>query len=327
MGKKYFALLFFFAALLVPTHLGCGSDNYLIYEHEVEVPVEVPVYITEEVPGGDVWVDSFTQIDSVDGVDILWVVDQSGSMRDDNPRLLAGIEAMMLALPPTGWRLAMISADATAASSENQFPLVPGDDIQDATDMLNAMAVGQREAGFDAVYHYITSNPYSATWMRPDAALLVVFVSDEDDQSTALPSANEFVDWYQYQSSSPFVASIVNLPLSESACSTNASDTGDEYIAATNHFSGVVVDICSEDWSQGSVDAGRQLDPYEEWPLSHLPIPDTIRVFIDGALNPDWAYDPSENKVVFTTTPSGGSLVEIGYILEPVADTGYGDTG
>ena len=48
-------------------------------------------------------------------------------------------------------------------------------------DMYNTMQRGGMEEGFDAAYDYIVNNPYSSTWMRPDAALLIVFVSDEEE--------------------------------------------------------------------------------------------------------------------------------------------------
>ena len=77
--------------------------------------IEVPVYIEIEVPvnEGEIWIDSFTQHMSVDGIDILWVIDKSGSMSRFNDELLAGIEAMMLALPASDWRLVIMSADPT----------------------------------------------------------------------------------------------------------------------------------------------------------------------------------------------------------------------
>ncbi len=117
---------------------------------EVEVPVyievEVPVYIdTGFDDPGLVWVDSFTQPNTVDGIDILWVIDTSGSMHRFDPQLIAGIEAMLLALPPTSWRLAMISNDPMRAGAESQFPLVPGDDILDAEAMYSAMGRGGME--------------------------------------------------------------------------------------------------------------------------------------------------------------------------------------
>ncbi len=303
------------------------------YQSEGEtVYVEVPVYIYEEVPGdteyGEIWVDHFRQPQSVDGVDILWVIDTSGSMTMYDEELLIGIEAMMNALPASGWRLAMLSNDPTDAAVEAQFPLVPGDDIDDAIDMYNAMGRGHWEAGFDATYEYMVNNPYAATWMRPDAALLVVFVSDEEEQSrTHFTDTDDFKAWYGSQrNGSAFLSSIVNVEQADSVCSIPPSpiNIGDRYMEATNYFSGVVVDICSEDWSPGVADASAQVEPHESWKLTHVPSDeDTIRVFQDGVLNWDWYYESSDNTVQFTVIPAGSTLVEIGYHYEPEPE----DTG
>jgi len=318
---------------------GCGSDQYLVHSRVdiVEVPSEVPVYIETEVPAdvtdAEIWVDSFSQPRSVDGVDILWVIDTSGSMSRYDERLIAGIAAMLTALPESGWRLAMISNDPGAASTEAQFPLVPGDDIDDAMDMYSAMGTGNREEGFDATYEYVINNSYAQTWMRPDAALLVVFVSDEEDQSDDhFPLVDDFISWFSMQrGGSSFLSSIINLEHADSVCEPlpNMIDIGDRYMEATNYFGGVIVDICSEDWSPGVADASNQVEPFEEWQLSHDPVPETIRVFIDGQLNWDWSYDDVGNKVIFTVTPPAGSLVEIGYIISPDQpdDGDTGDTG
>ena len=302
----------------------------------VEVYSSVPVYVETEVPGddvyGEIWVDSFIQPRSVDGVDILWVIDTSGSMSRYDSNLLLGIETMLNALPPSGWRLAMTSNDPDKASIEAQFPLVPGDDIADAEAMYNAMGRGHREEGFDATYEYMMNNPYASTWMRSDAALLVVFVSDEEDQSDEhFPLVNDFISWYGTQrGGSVYLSSIINVEEIDSVCTWTVSpvDIGDRYMDATNHFGGVIVDICSEDWSAGVTDASVQVDPHETWPLTYIPIDTTIRVFIDGSLAPstDWTYNPSTNSVDFVIIPGGGKLVEIGYIIDPdPGDTG--DTG
>ncbi len=328
-----------FAALILAFSFGCSPDYAIVAPKEtiyveVEVEVEVPVYIETEVPveAGEVWVDSFFQPLSVDGVDILWVIDTSGSMHRYEPQLLVGIEAMLNALPPTGWRLAMTSNDPGTASIEAQFPLVPGDDIDDAQDMYSAMGVGHREEGFDASYEYIVNNPYASTWMRPDAALLIVFVSDEEDQSDDhFPQVADFTSWYgSMRGGSAFLSSIVNVEEVDSVCTWNVNsiDIGDRYMEATNLFGGVTVDICSEDWSPGVADASVQIDPHEEWLLTYQPIENTIRVFIDTQLNWDWTYDAATNSVLFTSIPGGGTMVEIGYIIDPEGTSpDTGDTG
>ena len=291
------------------------------------VEVEVPVYIEVEVPvnEGEIWIDSFTQPMSVDGIDILWVIDRSGSMRMHDASLIAGVEAMLLALPVSDWRLVMINADPTHSVTNSEFPLVPGDDAADAADMLNTLRNAHREEGFNATYEYIVNNPYSSTWMRPDAGLLVVFVSDEEEQSDLeYPTASDFVTWYSsMRMGSVFMASIVNVEASESMClwPPGPLDIGNRYMDATNMLGGTTVDICDDDWSPGVTDATHSIEPYEKIELTHKAETDSIRVFINGSLNHDWLYIESENTVYFTTIPSAGELVEVGYrYVEP--DTG-----
>jgi len=302
---------------------GCSPDYAIVVSGEETVYVDVPVYVETEVPAdpGEIWVDSFFQPQSVDGVDILWVIDTSGSMRAYEPQLMAGIEAMLNALPSSGWRLAMTSNDPTEASLEAQFPLVPGDDIADAEAMFAAMGTGHREEGLDAAYEYLVNNTYAQTWLRHDAALLIVQVSDEEDQSDDyFANTSDFISWFSAQrNGSTYIASIVNQETSVSSCDRPPSsiNVGRRYMDVTNYFSGVILDICSEDWSTGVADASNRIEPHEDIKLTHEAIEESIRVFIDGSLNYDWYYEPLDNTVYFTVIPAGNSLVEVGYRYFP----------
>ena len=341
MAFKTIKKLLLVAASLIA---GCQSPDYAVVtggESEtvyVEVPgpteyVEIPVYVEVEVPveHGDIWIDSFTQPMSIDGIDILWVIDRSGSMSQHDAELLAGVEAMIAALPTSDWRLVMISADPSRSVTSTEFPLVPGDDAEDARNMLATLTSAPWEEGFNSVYDYITLNPYSGTWMRPEAGLLVVFVSDEDEQSTTeYPLYSDFTSWYQSQRmGSVFMASIINLPTADSICDwpPPAHYVGKRYIDATNALGGIIVDICDPDWSPGVTDATHSVEPYENLKLTHIPEDaNTIRVFVNGIVNHDWYYQAADNTVYFTVIPSAGDLVEIGYLYSPApADTG--DTG
>ena len=176
--------------------------------------------------------------------------------------------------------------------------------------MYNNMIKGHREAGFDSIYRFMVGNTYAQTWMRPDAALLVVFVSDEEEQSTIMASVADFTNWYEsLRGGSVFVSSVVNVPAADSVCASPPSviNVGDRYMDATNYFNGQIVDICDTDWSAGVNDATQQIQPYESWALTHTPsVEDSIKVFIDGQLNWDWTYDSSSNTIYFTVIPRRG---------------------
>ena len=327
---------------------GCVEGDYALYNlHqpdtiyvevpvevpiEVEIPVEIPVEVIVEVPvpvpgeGGDVWIDSFEQPYTIDGIDIVWLIDKSGSMNQHATSVVAGIEQMMLSLPPSGWRLGITTTAWGNTSTASQFPLVPGDSVQDAWDSYNNTGNHATEAGFDALYAYLIENTYNQSWLRPDAGLLVVFVSDEDEQSNR-DFANtphgllDFINWYGSRRPSVFLASIVNLPASMSACqwSPPAFYVGDRYIDATTAFGGVVVDICDQDWTPGVQEAANQAQPHESWELTYTPIVDSLIVFVDFVEFADWTYNGLSNAIEFDVIPPEGSLVEIGYVIDSVA--------
>ena len=313
--------------------VACLSDHMLTYEvekityHEVEtwvsqqdVYIEGDTIIVEDTgqDAADIWVDNFTQPGNFEGVDILWVIDPSGSMVNDRPRVVDGIGEMLNVLPLTGWRLAIISTDPIRALQAQLFPLIPGDDALVAEQQMNATVTGHHEKGFDAVRNYM-GNTYAPTWMRESAALLIVFVSDEEEQSGVnFPGAGDFVYWVGQQRDFVFISSIVQLDLTDTECNpASIMNVGKRYIEATNAFGGQKIDICSEDWSQGVADAGNQIQQYDYWDLTHVPLYNNrIYVFIDGVPNYNWYYEPAENRVYFDTMPDEKSLVEIAYYYQ-----------
>ena len=169
----------------------------------------------------------------------------------------------------------------------------------------------------EGLRRFITANPYAATWMRPDAALLVVFVSDEEEQSyTTMPAVADFTSWYGgLRGGSSFISSIVNQDPTTSICpwTVGSIDVGDRYMDATTYFGGVIVDICEEDWSAGVTDATVSVAPHESWELTKTPIVDSIVVFINGSPDFSWTYSSTDNIIYFTVIPPGTALVEIGY--------------
>lgn len=271
----------------------------------------------------DIWIDSFTQVGSYENIDIIWVIDRSCSMNDNDEELLAGIESMMnLLSSDVNWRLKMITAGDRSVPQSNSFPLTQGATYNDALAMLNSLPGDGGEAGFAALYDYVTYDSYAQTWLRPNAAMLVVFVSDEEEQSNMLVS--NFISWYANLRNSVYMSSIVNVDPIDSVCAyaPNVLNVGYRYIEATDYFKGNVLDICSSDWSSGVAEATSRIEPYEHYVLTHIPYEDTIVVFQNGSPFNAWYYEPLDNTVYFDEVPAEGVLMEIGYSIESYVDSG-----
>lgn len=301
--------------------LGCGQDHFLSYgttEKQIEYVYIQDNYIAGSDDTGErdpIWVDSFTQPNISNGVDILWVIDGSGSMRDDEPKILTGISDMLANLPMLHWRLMIISMSPSESVGNTSFPLLPGDTYIDALSMFSNNVTHGMELGFESVYQFMTNNAYALSWMRDDAALLVVFVSDEPEQSTGVfPTITAFQSWIDIQRNEVKIASIVNLPPDESECNGYTHTVGTRYIDLTNLYSGQVIDICSDDWSQGVLDASNQITLRSHYDLTMIPMnPDHIYVFVDGIVFSGWGYNEVENRIYFSDIPREESLVEIAY--------------
>ena len=119
--------------------ISCLSEHYLtnkiieeriLYdtayvEVVVEVEKEVEVIVPENYP---LWSQTYVQPSLGNGVDILWVVDPSGSMMNNWAQVVLGVEQMMLALPTNiNWRLEIIPTDQQRAVTLQSFPILPGD--------------------------------------------------------------------------------------------------------------------------------------------------------------------------------------------------------
>jgi len=299
---------------------GCYSGMEFVLHGGTEVepdPIDTGIGIPYEDKDEEVWVDSFVQQESFEKIDILWVIDRSCSMAVHDARLTNGVDVMMGALPSdVNWRLKMITAGSKTQST--LFPLTRGDTAADALNMLNDLPNDPGEAGFDAVYDYVTSDPYGMTWLRSDAALLTVFVSDEEEQSSFTPPV--FLTWYMATRSASFLSFVGNVNDADSVCpyTVHSQMRGKKYMDAVNGLGGVIVDICEEDWSPGVAEATDKIVPVDFVALTHIPHEKSIRVFVDSVLVPgsDWVYDASLNEVSLVVEPPGGSLVEVVYTIK-----------
>jgi len=313
--------------------LSCLSDNYIVHEvekikYETITETEI-VYVEDTAPPPQdtsldllpIWVDSFTQPNSMNGIDILWVIDRSGSMVNEAAQIVTGIETMIAALPESDWRLVMLNISSSYSGSNQLFPLIPGDGLTEAWAMYNSLGGSNKEEGFNAVYAYIADNPYAQTWMRQDASLLIVFVSDEDEQSVnRYPTTSTFINWVSSQRPDFHITSIVHYPQYLSLCNNNTTAVGDRYLEAVDLTGGTKIDICTDDWTAGISEALNQVEPYEYYDLSKkVKYPQYLQVFYDGRpVHPDeWRYDAANNRVYFGPLPDGGVLVEIAYYYQP----------
>ena len=259
-----------------------------------------------------------------DKVDVLFVIDDSCSMLDEQMSLAANITQFIrqatlrssdfhlgittTTVFPTPGLLVGPVLNRGTPSLEQQFRAqaavgTSGSGIEQG---LEAMA-----GAFRAADRGVRPN---AELFRSDAATLVVIISDEDDQSPAPP-----LTYFGLLQSRPAVAVQLALITGQAAGCRSAGGSAtpapryEEIRALT---SGISESICG-DWAGTLTRIGAAAFGLRaHFTLSQpADLNDPIEVLVNGAAQPRsaWSYDPATGAVLFATPPPNGATIEIRY--------------
>jgi hypothetical protein len=300
----------------------------------VEDIVEATAAQTAEGEGGDWVVDEFLQEGNFD-TDILWVVDNSCSMYEEQTTLGDDFISFYGIVDAQGvdYRIAVVTTD-----DEN---------FQGATKVIDPSTANGEQAfanncdlgtngsgterglqyGWEAMEKAVLNQSPNHDFYRSNAGLRVVFVSDENDQSG---SWSTYVSYYQGLKLNPnhvILSAIVGTD-GQNAQSCNGAggdaDAGTGYVDAVTATGGILASICDSDWSTALTSMGWQsLSLADTLALSEEPIPSTITVEVNGVgLSQGWYYDSVINAVILEPdyVPEDGDIIHVTY--QTVGDCG-----
>ena len=287
----------------------------------------------------EAWItDNFTQ-DGDAVVDILFVVDNSGSMSSNQANLKNNFDDFMAVFVSAGvdYHVALITTDQsefvgsviTAASTD------PVTEFSDQVDLIG-YGGSPYEKGLWYAYESTDSgdaSPSSSTgFFRSAARLVIVYVTDEPDfshstighgGSTSMTPSDYSAQLLSLKSSSDLVVAHAVAGDYPSGCSTNGgAQFGDGYYDVVSDLGGTFMSICAADWSVTMDTLARDSMAMLSFPLSDYPIEDTLTVSVDGVASADWTYDSAANSVTFTVAPTDGAAIDIEYAVWADCDTG-----
>lgn len=293
-----------------------------------------PVVNSDQDGLGDyeAWVtDAFIQDGTVD-VDILFVIDNSGSMGSNQTNIKNNFDTFMNAFTAAGvsYQIALITTDNSSFVGDVITNATP-DPVTAFNDQIDS--IGTRGSAYEKGLWYAyestttgdASSGSSMGFLRSAARLVVVYVSDEGDYShqtygsggstTMLPT-DYSASLRALKSSSSLVVAHGIAGDYPSGCSTNGgAQFGDGYYDVVTDLGGTFMSICASDWSATMDTLARESLAQLAFALSDSPIEDTIFVSVDGVPSTDWTYEASSNTVIFTVSPPDGSDILIDYAV------------
>jgi hypothetical protein len=274
-------------------------------------------------------------------VDVLWVVDNSSSMSDEQDELVASFPVFLDFFLGSGldYHIGVVSTDMEAADQRGKLQVARGNlwvspDTVDAHAVLSEMTLlgtqgSGQEMGRDPIFAAIEVQSGGANlgFYREDASLHTVVISDEEDQSTDMP-IGEFVEWMKNLKASDDDTSFSAIASPDSSC---GNTVGNDYMATVDAVGGIFWSICTTSWNEVLERLGLQAAGLRrEYFLSDLPVEDSIAVWVETEgvvfafdVGADYLYDAQRNSIVFSTfVPAQLSEVFVSYDLLASAETG-----
>jgi hypothetical protein len=296
-----------------------------------------PMARADQIADGDFalnLIDEFEQ-DEVTSADILFVIDNSGSMGVWQTALTDNFSAFIGVFAVTGvdYQIAVITTD----DATFQGPI-----LSDTTPDLEAEFTSQAIAGtygssMEKGLHYAELATMSggdaapgSTFLREDAKFIIIFVSDEKDWSSKidLEYATHFKSLKATDSMAVTHAVVGDSPTGCSSSTTSwaRADYGEGYIEVSDLMGGEFVSLCAEDWGAELEGLAHDSILNRSFELTDIPYEETIVVEVDGSEVSDWTYNDIENSVDFmgTYVPESGTEIEISYSV--LADCDLFDT-
>ncbi len=301
-------------------------------------------------------IDIFQQAPT-DQVDILWVIDNSNSMQLEQNLLSAGFTSFAEELEntATNFHLGVITTDFDYDDSdrgrlvgEPAF-LTSDDDYESLFEERVRVGLNGsgKEKGLEAAAYALSPSMtigLNRGFLRDEANLLVVFVSDEDDCSDegALGTADntscysqrdklvpvaDYVDAFtdlKADRSQVQVGAIVG-PDDATALCDDSTLPGRRYIELARLTGGLSGSICETEWSTFLYDLGlNAAGIFTTFELEHGAKPDSIEVTVDGAFVPEsgengYTYDSTARSITFhgVAIPPRGAEIKVTYTIEP----------
>lgn len=340
------------AALLIA---GCSETELrTIYE-------EPQLFDQPDALGPTIWTDQFQQR-TVEASDILFVIDDSGSMQDEQDELIANFQNFSENFVGTNldYHIGVVRADLAAGNgnladwgileglpdgsqwidpdTENMAPV-----FQDVAN-VGAAGAGQCEMGLQASMSALTYQTHPGMpndgFYREDGLLSLVIISDEADHGPDLGvmgfppcdgvSPGEYISWWNNSLKGPndqdkLIFTAIVGPEGGCGSEDDGADEGVGYLEVVEAVGGNFLSVCSSDWAQFLTQLGLESAGLKtSFQLRRIPIDSTLLVTVDG-VEPDastWGYDEVKNSINFPIEYIPDELAIVEVTYQLAEDTG-----
>lgn len=275
--------------------------------------------------------DTFAQEGGDVPVDVLWIIDSSATMGDEQAAIAGQMAGFVEELSRSGidFQIGVTTADLAHEGGGLVGPLLTADTpdlVGQLQDQATVGVLGDRhEAPLDA-FVLATSEPMLSSsnvgLVRADTAFHVIVLADEDDQSAQ--SVGSYISHLEQvnggdRGSVSAIAGSLPAGCHSQLAEAEPAPRLDE---AARMSGGAFFSICEPEPGDVLASLGVQLSGLvDSFILSAVPEVDTLEVRVDGMAiyqrpTDGWQYEPADNAVVFDglAVPRSGQDIVIKYL-------------
>ncbi len=264
--------------------------------------------------------ETFEQ-DEIDSVDILFVVDNSCSMNGQQTQLSDNFDTFMNVFQSSGidYHIGFITTDSDDMLGD-LITTATADPVTEVVQIIDSIGThgSSNERGIYEAYQALqTGNdfgPGSAFW-RNDAKLIVIFVSDEDDNGGTTPTTFKTYT-VAVKGGADYVTAHAVAGDYPGGCTANGgASEAYEYYTVVSYLNGTFLSICADDWGTPLETLANDSILKNTFTLTKDAVEETIYVEVDGIESTEWAYDSTTNSISFNEgyTPTAGATIYVSY--------------
>lgn len=271
--------------------------------------------------------ENFNQNSSASGLlDLLIVVDNSGSMVEEQKNLSTKLSPLLSYVSNSDWRIGVVTTDPQDGCLRG---LIKKGDQNAQSLFSQAVQPGTKGSGnergiYQAVQGLKGECNQNGSWLRSNSAVAVLIVSDEDNCSDGKGCGND--PWKNGSYLTNYLSSIRQLGVnsrvyglvghpsqSSQQCKT-ALNKGHIYADVIDDSNGTWGSICDNDYTQTlqSISHNLSVILLSQFTLKYNPFPASVKVKVNGVLQSS-GYTVNGNVVEFANPPAAGSQIEIAY--------------
>ncbi len=282
---------------------------------------------------GSTNIDEYLQ-EGNNSTDILFTVDNSCSMSDEQSALAVNFASFLQIVDALDidYHLGVATTDiGDGGQLQGSVPIITPSTPDPGGTFSANVNLGINGSGIEQGFHNawqaleaaVNNVGVNGGFLRDDAGLRIIFVSDEQEQSNSVMgwSAADYVAYYQGLKANPEHVVLSDITGGMTGCSGagGSASSGSDYVNGTNMTSGISASICDPNWVSTLSALGWLSQSFADtFELSQTPVEDTIEVRLNTVpIFVGWLYDAALNAIVFDLdhVPENGDAIEIEYTV------------